>query len=65
MAHDNVMLESANTSFQIHFQVTPDEFARLYNIAQAITGPVLACAANSPLFLGLGYRETVDYVCAA
>ena len=46
------MLEAANTSFQIHFQVAPEEFARLYNIAQAVTGPVLACAVNSPLFLG-------------
>ncbi len=52
VTHDNVMLESANTSFQIHFQVAPDEFARLYNIAQAVTGPVLACSVNSPLFLG-------------
>ena len=52
ITHDNVMLEAANTSFQIHFQVAPDEFARLYNIAQAVTGPVLACAVNSPLFLG-------------
>ncbi len=52
VTHDNVMLESANTSFQIHFQVAPNEFARLYNIAQAITGPVLAAAVNSPLFLG-------------
>lgn len=52
VTHSNVMLESANTSFQIHFQVSPEEFARLYNIAQAITGPVLACAVNSPRFLG-------------
>lgn len=50
--HDNVMLESCNTSFQIHFQVAPDEFARLYNLAQAITGPVLAAAVNSPVLLG-------------
>ncbi|MEM6991629.1 MAG: glutamate-cysteine ligase family protein [Myxococcota bacterium] len=50
--HDNVMLESCNTSFQIHFQVGPDEFARLYNVAQAVTAPVLAAAVNSPLLLG-------------
>ncbi|MEJ2335606.1 MAG: glutamate-cysteine ligase family protein, partial [Gemmatimonadales bacterium] len=31
--HDNVMLEAANTSFQVHFQVGAEEFARLYNIA--------------------------------
>jgi CBS domain-containing protein len=50
--HDNVMLESCNTSFQIHFQVAPAEFARLYNIAQVATAPVLAAAVNSPLLLG-------------
>lgn len=50
--HDNVMLEACNTSFQMHFQVGPEEFARLYNIAQAVTGPLLAAAANSPILLG-------------
>ena len=50
--HDNVMLESCNTSFQIHFQVGPEEFAPLYNVAQAITAPVLASAVNSPILLG-------------
>jgi hypothetical protein len=49
--HDNVMLEACNTSFQVHFQVGPDEFARLYNLAQAVTGPLLAAAVNSPLLL--------------
>ena len=43
------MLESCNTSFQIHFQVGGDEFAALYNLAQAITAPVLAAAVNSPI----------------
>jgi CBS domain-containing protein len=52
ITHDNVMLESCNTSFQVHFQVAPDEFARLYNVAQAVTAPVLAAAVNSPVFLG-------------
>lgn len=33
--HDSVMLEACNTSFQVHFQVAADEFANLYNIAQA------------------------------
>jgi CBS domain-containing protein len=50
--HDNVMLESCNTSFQVHFQVAPREFARLYNVAQAVTAPVLAAAVNSPVLLG-------------
>lgn len=50
--HDNVMLEACNTSFQVHFQVDPGSFAKLYNIAQTITGPLLATCVNSPLLLG-------------
>lgn len=59
MMHDNVMLESCNTSFQVHFQAGPKEFAKLYNVAQAITAPVLAVGTNSPLLLGRRlWRET-------
>jgi len=50
--HDNVMLESCNTSFQLHLQVGPEEFAFLYNIAQLITAPLLAASVNSPVLLG-------------
>ncbi len=50
--HNNVMLEACNTSFQVHFQVGPEEFARLYNIAQVVTGPLLAASVNSPVLLG-------------
>jgi CBS domain-containing protein/gamma-glutamylcysteine synthetase len=49
--HDNVMLEACNTSFQLHFQVGPGEFAMLYNVAQIATAPVLAAAVNSPVLL--------------
>jgi CBS domain-containing protein/gamma-glutamylcysteine synthetase len=49
--HDNVMLEACNTSFQLHFQVGPGEFALLYNVAQLATAPVLAAAVNSPVLL--------------
>jgi CBS domain-containing protein len=52
LTHDNVMLEAANTSFQVHFQVDAREFARLYNIAQVVTAPVLAAAVNSPVLMG-------------
>lgn len=52
LEHDNMMMESCNTSFQIHFQVNPSDFVVTYNIAQAITAPVLAAAVNSPLLLG-------------
>lgn len=50
--HDNLMMESCNTSFQVHFQCGPREFAAAYNIAQAITAPVLAAAVNSPILFG-------------
>lgn len=50
--HDNVMLEACNTSFQVHFQVSPEDFAHFYNIAQLVTGPLLAVAVNSPILLG-------------
>ena len=50
--HDNVMLEACNTSFQVHFQVSPENFARNYNIAQVVTAPLLAAAVNSPVLLG-------------
>jgi CBS domain-containing protein/gamma-glutamyl:cysteine ligase YbdK (ATP-grasp superfamily) len=52
ITHDNMMMESCNTSFQIHYQVGPEEFVPLYNMAQAITAPVLAAAVNSPLLFG-------------
>ena len=50
--HDSVMLEACNTSFQVHLQVTAEEFAPFYNAAQTVTAPVLAAAANSPLLFG-------------
>jgi CBS domain-containing protein len=57
--HDSIMLEGVNTSFQTHFQVEPDEFARFYNIAQVVAAPCLAAATNSPLLFGKRlWRET-------
>ncbi|MCG8465516.1 MAG: CBS domain-containing protein [Xanthomonadales bacterium] len=52
LRHDNLMLEACNTSFQTHFQVDAEEFPSLYNVAQLISGPVLAAAVNSPVLLG-------------
>lgn len=52
LQHDSVMLESCNTSCQIHLQVGAEEFAQVYNSAQLITAPVLAAAVNSPLLFG-------------
>jgi CBS domain-containing protein len=59
LSHDNIMMESCNTSFQIHFQTNPNDFVRDYNLAQAITAPLLAVAVNSPLLFGKRlWRET-------
>src|SRR5688572_4106544 len=52
LTHDNIMMESCNTSFQVHFQSNARDFANHYNIAQAITAPVLAVAVNSPILFG-------------
>ncbi|HEY7153808.1 MAG TPA: glutamate-cysteine ligase family protein, partial [Gemmataceae bacterium] len=52
IAHPSVMLEACCTSFQVHLQIDPDRFVSLYNLAQAITAPLLAAAGNSPLLFG-------------
>ncbi|NGP76553.1 CBS domain-containing protein [Balneolaceae bacterium YR4-1] len=51
-SHDNVLFESCNTSFQIHYQLVPEHAPMLYNWAHAVSAPVLAAATNSPLFMG-------------
>ncbi|MDX2175187.1 MAG: glutamate-cysteine ligase family protein [Candidatus Sumerlaeia bacterium] len=59
MEHDSVMTEACNTSFQVHFQVGPAEFAELYNVAQVCNAPLMAAACNSPLLFGKRlWRET-------
>lgn len=50
--HRSPLLEACNTSYQVHLQVTPNNFVKMYNIAQAMTAPVMAIAANSPLVFG-------------
>jgi len=52
LAGDDVGLEAANTSFQVHLRVDPADFTRVYNAAQLATAPVLAVSGNSPTFLG-------------
>ncbi len=52
LEHDSVMLESCNTSFQVHLQVEPAEFAHTYNVAQAVMAPVMAASVNSPFLFG-------------
>ncbi|EXJ13289.1 glutamate--cysteine ligase family protein [Imhoffiella purpurea] len=49
---DDVMLEAAATSFQVHLKVAPSEAARAYNAAKILSGPMVAIAANSPFLFG-------------
>ena len=50
-SHNCAVIEGASTSFQLHLQVSPAEAGFLYNLAQLITAPLLAVAANSPVLL--------------
>jgi CBS domain-containing protein len=55
----SIMLEALNTSFQVHLQVSAEEFPAMYNTAQLLAAPILAASANSPLLLGKRlWRET-------
>ena len=49
---ETVSLEGANTSYQIHLRVNPDDFADMFNAAQLATPIVLSVAANSPTYVG-------------
>jgi gamma-glutamyl:cysteine ligase YbdK (ATP-grasp superfamily) len=49
---DDVAMEGANTSLQLHLRVAPEAFADAYNAAQIATAPALAVASNAPTLLG-------------
>jgi hypothetical protein len=56
---DTIAPEAACTSVQLHQMVDPEAFADFWNAAQAIAGPQVAVAANSPFFFGKElWRET-------
>lgn len=52
LRNNTVMLEACNTSFQMHLQIDPKDFPRMYNWALIISAPVLAVSTNSPLLMG-------------
>ena len=52
MHHDDVMLEAATTSFQIHLQCKPERAVRDFNAAMVASAPMVALAANSPFLFG-------------
>ena len=52
LTHDDVMLEAASTSFQIHLQPPASEIARHMNASMILSGPMVALSANSPFLFG-------------
>ena len=67
---DDVTLEGANTSFQLHHRIAHSRFTDCYNAAQLISPLVLALAGNSPFFMGKRlwqetrialFKQAIDY----
>jgi len=52
VSHADVMLESAATSFQLHFQIGVSQSARYYNAAHILSAAMVAVSANSPYLFG-------------
>ena len=50
--HDDVMLEAAATSFQIHLKVDIKDASRAYNLSKILSAPMVALSANSPYLFG-------------
>ncbi len=50
--HNDVMLEAAATSFQLHLQVPPHLATRYYNAAILLSGSMVAATSNAPYLFG-------------
>ena len=50
--HQDVMLESAATSFQLHLQMDQRAAVRAFNAAIVLSAPMVAVSANSPYLFG-------------
>jgi hypothetical protein len=48
----NVMLEAAATSFQIHLKINAAESARVFNASKVLSAPMVALAGNSAFLFG-------------
>lgn len=52
LQHEDVMMEAATTSFQLHMKVDARQAARYYNLSKMISAPMVALSANSPFLFG-------------
>jgi gamma-glutamyl:cysteine ligase YbdK (ATP-grasp superfamily) len=48
----DITLEGANTSFQVHYRVSPADYADTFNAIQLMTPLAVAIGANSPTLFG-------------
>lgn len=51
-SHDDVMLEAAATSLQLHLQIPPHLATRYYNAANILSGSMVAATGNAPYLFG-------------
>ena len=52
LKHDDVMMEAATTSFQIHLQCKPHRAVKDFNATLIASAPMVALSANSPFLFG-------------
>lgn len=52
ISHQDVMLESAATSLQLHLKVAAEDAVRYYNAAQIVSAPMVGASVNSPFLFG-------------
>ncbi len=52
ISHEDVMLEAATTSLQLHLRVSAREAAKAYNLSKIVSAPMVALSANSPFLFG-------------
>jgi hypothetical protein len=52
LQREDLMMEAAATSLQIHLQVNTSNAARYYNASQILSAPMVALSANSPYLFG-------------
>ena len=52
LKHQDVMLEAATTSFQIHLKVDISQAVRAFNVSKMLSGPMVGVSANSPYLFG-------------
>ena len=52
LEHQDVMLEAATTSFQIHLMVDAPLAVRAFNASKVLSAPMVALSANAPFLFG-------------